>query len=175
MTGGGEDSKSRGCPCGIQTQFHRGILGKIIPMILSGDPKHLPQDLILYPFSGFPSLRGVRDEAIQDSLGKSIKLSGIFFIEPRCRISWTATGLSRKKILRGDGEGETATSTHRNEFPRGDGRGLLPNSVIITQFPDFREKIWKFHYEHEFGSSPNNSPKIPILNKKINIDFFVEY
>ena len=70
----------------------------------------------------YTSLRGVRDEAIQSELPslrgsakqsrilkKSIKLSSIFFIEPKCRISWTATGLSRKKILRGYEEEETVT------------------------------------------------------------------
>ena len=121
-------------------------------MILSGDPKHLPQDLILYPFSGFPSLRGVRDEAIQseppslrgvrdeakDSLGKSIKLSSIFFIETRCRISWTATGLSRKKILRGDGEEWTATGLSRKKILRGDGEEwtatLLAKSKLIHKY-----------------------------------------
>ena len=32
-----------------------------------------------------------------------------------CRISWTATGLSRKKILRGDGEEETATLLEKSK------------------------------------------------------------
>ena len=43
MTGGGED-------------FIPVVLGKIIPMILSGDPKHLPRPDTLSPEP--PSLRG---------------------------------------------------------------------------------------------------------------------
>ena len=90
----------------------------------------------------FSSLRGVHDacpeyfgkqsipnlrlcKALRSNPGflkKSSNISSIFFIETKCRISWTATGLSRKKILRGDGEEWTATSTHKNEFSRGDGR-----------------------------------------------------
>ena len=50
------------------------------------------------------------------------------------RISWTATGFSRKKILRGDGEEWTATSTHRNEFPRGDGMEGSKKLVILEAF-----------------------------------------
>ena len=37
-------------------------------------------------------------------LKKASNISSISFIETRCRISWTATGFSRKKILRGDEE-----------------------------------------------------------------------
>ena len=90
-----------------------------------------------------PSLRGVRDEAIQDFLRKSIEIASIFFIEIKYRISWTATGFSRKKILRGDGERWAETSTHRNEFPRGNGREGSKFSVfarLCEAIQDFLRK-----------------------------------
>ena len=67
------------------------VFGALIPMREPGDPKHLPQDLILYPFiplilfrisefpnlhlceeSETPSLRGACDEAIQDSISSRL-------------------------------------------------------------------------------------------------------
>ena len=64
------------------------VLGKIIPMILSGDPKHLPQDLIFYPFSGFPispSLRGVPSlRTLESSKGRGNPFrTSVFARSPR--------------------------------------------------------------------------------------------
>ena len=63
-------------------------------------------------------LPGVFREAIQDSLIKSIEIVSIFFIETRCRISWTAT------------------STHKNEFPRGIAKGMTQDFLGRKSFAE---------------------------------------
>ena len=125
-----EDTKSkidRIRPCGIRTQFHRD--DSLFPVVLeiflsqekySGTPApltcHFDRSTIPIVRSGEipipPSVFARLCEAIQDSLRKSSKLSSIFFIETRCRTSWTAT------------------STHKNEFPRGDGGGWTATDFL---------------------------------------------